>query len=220
MKFSEWEPLYRSICADFGFDPDEDLMSVRILKAVTMNSDLCDEDAIIPLIGRTVTVIGDADCLEDDLSACPPEGSVICSGSAVLRMLRAGIRPDIVVTDLDGNINAQLEASSEGAVTLILAHGDNADLVRQYAPLFTGPVVLTTQNAPERTVFNFGGFTDGDRCVCLAREFGAERILLLGFDFEHPRAKDGTDPAVKLRKLGWARRIILGGGSDDIVQPT
>lgn len=219
MKFSQWEPVYRSICEDFGFSPDEDMMSVRILKAVTMNSDLCDEDAVVPLIGRTVTVIGDADCLEDDLSKLPPEGAVICSGSAVLRMLRAGIRPDIVVTDLDGNINAQLEASSEGAVTLILAHGDNTDLVRQSAPLFTGPVILTTQNAPERTVFNFGGFTDGDRCVCLAREFGAERILLLGFDFEHPRQKEGSDMVRKLRKLQWARRIIFDGEHDDIVQP-
>ncbi len=219
MKFCEWEPLYREICSDFGYDPAEDAMSVRVLKAVTMNSDLCDEDAVIPLIGDTVTVVGDSPGLEGDLARHPPEGCVICSGSAVLRLLRAGLRPDIVVTDLDGNINAQLEASSEGAVTLILAHGDNTDLVRTYAPLFTGPVILTTQGVPENTVFNYGGFTDGDRCVCLAREFGARRIVLLGFDFEHPNPKEGSDPAVKLRKLAWARRIIFSGDSSDIVQP-
>ncbi len=219
MKYSEWEPVYRDICSDFGYDPDADSMSVRVLKAVTMNSDLCDDDAIAPLIGGTVTVVGDSPGLEEDISRLPPEGCVICSGSAVLRLLRAGIRPDIVVTDLDGNINAQLEASSDGAVTLILAHGDNTDLVRSYAPLFAGPVVLTTQGRPENTVFNYGGFTDGDRCVCLAREFGARRILLLGFDFEHPTPKEGSDPAVKLRKLAWARRIIFSGDSSDIVQP-
>ncbi len=219
MKFSEWEPVYRDICADFGFDPDADALSVRVLKAVTMNSDLRDEDAVIPLIGSAVTVVGDSPGLEDDLSRHPPEGCVICSGSAVLRLLRVGMKPDIVVTDLDGNINAQLEASSDGAVTLILAHGDNTDLVRTFAPLFPGPVILTTQGRPENTVFNYGGFTDGDRCVCLAREFGARRIVLLGFDFDHPTPKEGSDPAVKLRKLAWARRIIFSGGGSDIVQP-
>ncbi len=219
MKFFEWEPVYREICSDFGYDSDADAMSVRVLKAVTMNSDLRDEDAVIPLIGESVTVIGDSPGLEDDLAAHNPEGAIICSGSAVLRLLRFGLLPDIVVTDLDGNINAQLEASSKGAVTLILAHGDNTDLVRSYAPLFQGPVILTTQGRPENTVFNYGGFTDGDRCVCLAREFGARRILLLGFDFDHPNPKEGCDPAVKLRKLAWARRIIFSGDASDIIQP-
>ncbi|MCQ2079839.1 MAG: DUF115 domain-containing protein, partial [archaeon] len=160
MKYSEWEPTYLEICDDLGFSPGSDSQSVRILKAVTMNSDLCDEDAIIPLMRPVVSVIGDAPCLEDDLSRMPLQGTIICSGSAVLRLLRAGFRPDIVVTDLDGNINAQLEASSEGAVTLILAHGDNMDLVQRHAPLFQGKVVLTTQGEPQNTVFNFGGVTD------------------------------------------------------------
>ena len=219
MKYSEWEPIYRELCADFGYDSTEDSMSVRVLKAVTMNSDLCDEDALLPLIKETVTVIGDSPGLEEDLKLHVPEGTILCSGSAVLRLLRAGYKPDIVVTDLDGNINAQLEASSEGAVTLILAHGDNTDLVRTYAPLFTGPVILTTQGPPENTVFNYGGFTDGDRCVCLAREFGARRIVLLGFDFDHPNPKEGSDSAVKLHKLAWARRIIFSGDASDIIQP-
>lgn len=218
MKFSDWEPIYMQICSDLGFSPESDASSVRILKAVTMNSDLCDEDAFKDMIGETVSVIGDSPGLERDLVQ-GTEGCIICSGSAVLRLLRLGIRPDIVVTDLDGNINAQLEASSEGAVTLILAHGDNMQLVQAYAPLFTGPVVLTTQGRPENTVFNYGGFTDGDRCVCLAREFGARSIRLYGFDFENPNPKEGSDPEIKRRKLAWARRIIYSPG-DDIVDCT
>ena len=78
------------------------------------------------------------------------------------------------------------------------------------AGLFKGPVVLTTQSVPENTVLNFGGFTDGDRAVCIAQELGARRVLLEGFDFEHPNPKPGSDPAVKLRKLAWAERIIHG----------
>ena len=120
--------------------------------------------------------------------------------------------------DLDGDIDAQLEASSRGTVTLILAHGDNSELVARYAPLFRGKVVLTTQNRPHGNVLCFGGFTDGDRAVCLARHFGIRRIILLGFDFDNPSFKDGSDPAMKARKLRWAEKII-DPSSPDIVWP-
>lgn len=31
MKFNEWEPLYREIINDMGYDPDQDAHSARIL---------------------------------------------------------------------------------------------------------------------------------------------------------------------------------------------
>jgi len=218
VKFSEWEPIYRAVCADFGFDPALDAESVRILRAVTPNSDLTDEDGIAPLIGSTVTVCGAAAVLEDNLRRRPPEGTLIAAGSAAGRVLAVGLEPELLVTDLDGEIGPQLELSRRGTLTLILAHGDNMDLVRQYAPLFQGPVVLTCQGKPAGIVLNFGGFTDGDRAVCLAREFGARKVLLEGFDFDHPYPKPGTDPARKLKKLQWAARII-GLSAPDLVRP-
>ena len=183
----------------------------RYLQYKTLQEhDLQHFDAWASMFGETVTVFGDAPCLESDVGALPPEGTLIASGSAVGRVMALGIVPDVVVTDLDGDIDPQLEASSGGALTFIHAHGDNQDLVRMYAGLFKGPVVLTTQSVPENTVLNFGGFTDGDRAVCIAQELGARRVLLEGFDFEHPNPKPGSDQAVKLRKLAWAERIIQG----------
>ncbi len=217
MKFDEWEPLYLEICRDFGIDPDSDLMSVRLLCSLTLNSDLRDSDSIAVLMTDTVSVIGDSPGLEEDLRRHVPEGCILCSGSAVRRLISAGYSPNLVVTDLDGDIESQLEASRSGALTLILAHGDNTVLVREYAYQFAGPVILTSQGRPFGNVFCFGGFTDGDRAVCVAREFGAKRILLYGFDFEHPNPKEGRDPETKLRKLSWARRIIYAGGGADIV---
>ena len=215
MKFSEWEPIYLEICSDMGYDPLYDDMSARVLLAVTQNSDLRDG---IELIGPSVTVLGSSSGLEEDIRTKGTEGTVIAAGSAVGRAVAAGVRPDIVVTDLDGDIEPQIEACNAGATAFIHAHGDNADLVGRYAPLFRGPAVITTQGKPFGILMNFGGFTDGDRAVCIAREFGAERIRLLGFDFEHPYPKEGCDPAVKKRKLAWARRIIFGGpsGGSDI----
>ncbi len=208
MKFCDWEPVYLSICSDMGYDPLLDDMSARTLLAVLQNSDVRDDDSVAPLVGRTATVLGASRGLEEDIASKGVEGTVIASGSAVGRALAAGVRPDIVVTDLDGDIQPQIDACNGGVLTVILAHGDNPDLVRTCAPLFRGPVVPATQGRPFGILRNYGGFTDGDRAVCLADEFGAEEIRLLGFDFEDPYPKEGRDPEVKKRKLAWARRII------------
>ena len=208
MKQSEWMPLYSEILEDMGYDRLQDESCARLLKAVTMNSDLVTEDEVAHMFGDRCTVFGDAPCLEADIGSTPPEGTLISAGSAVARLNALGIAPDVVVTDLDGPIGPQLEASARGCLTFIHAHGDNQDLVREYAGRFSGPVILTTQSVPDTVVANYGGFTDGDRAVCIAQEFGCREILLEGFDFERPNRKDGSDPAVKLRKLAWARRII------------
>lgn len=208
MRFSDWEPMYLEILEDLGFDRNDDEMGVRILKMVTVNSDLMDDDEFGDCFSDEVTVFGDALCLEEDIDNRGYAGTLVASGSSVGRLLAKGILPDIVVTDLDGDIGPQIEASSSGAVTAVHAHGDNHDLIRMHASSFRGRMVLTTQSTPENTVYDFGGFTDGDRAVCMAVHFGASRVHLRGFDYSHPMPKVGSDPAMKLRKLAWAERII------------
>lgn len=64
-------------------------------------------------------------------------------------------------------------------------------------------MVGSTQTVPLANVHNFGGFTDGDRCVFLAQEMGASAIVLIGFDFSDPHVN-----AIKMKKLEWARKLI------------
>ncbi len=90
---------------------------------------------------------------------------------------------------------------------MILGHGDNGPAVRRWAPQFAGRTVATTQSRPSGGLFDFGGFTDGDRAVYLADHFGAKEIRLSGWDFEHPSAKD-EDPRRKRRKLDWAYILL------------
>lgn len=212
---SDWEPLYQQILSEFGYSRDDDEACVRVLKAVTVNSDLIDDDEALEFFSSTVTIVGNAPCLEGDVSGFTPQGKVIVSGSAVSRIRSLGIHIDVVVTDLDGDVESQIQASSDGALTFIHAHGDNVDLVRDHAWRFKGHVILTTQSHPENTVSNYGGFTDGDRAVCIARHFGARRLYLVGFDYDEPMVKEGSDASTKLRKLAWAKRII--GDSPDII---
>lgn len=212
MRQSDWFPLYEEILADMGYDRSADEACARVLKAVTMSSDLVAEDDVAHIFGREATVFGDAACLESDMGEMGVHGTTVASGSCVHRLLDAGVLPAVVVTDLDGDIASQLEASSSGSLTFIHAHGDNMDLVREYARRFTGPIILTTQSVPDTVVANYGGFTDGDRAVCIAQEFGAADVWLEGFDFLHPNPKPGSDPGTKLRKLAWAERIIRSIG--------
>ncbi len=216
MRNEDWEPVYSEILSDMGYDRSSDENSAKVLKTLMLNADLIMDDDLEGIIGDTVSVFGAADSLRSDISRKEPEGTLISAGSATSVLMDLGILPDIVVTDLDGDVQKQIEASRRGAVTLIHAHGDNIDLIMRYAKEFTGKVILTTQSKPDLVLCNFGGFTDGDRAVCLARHFGARRIMLYGFDFENPSQKDGSDPEIKRKKLAWAKRII--GDSPDIVR--
>lgn len=214
MRNEDWEPVYSEILADMGYDRASDENSARVLKALMVNADLITEDELG--IGDTVSVFGAADCLVDDIRKKSPEGTLISAGSATSAVMDAGIVPDVVVTDLDGDVGRQIEANRAGAVAVLHAHGDNIDLIMRYAKEFTGKVIITTQSKPDNVICNFGGFTDGDRAVCLARHMGARHIRLYGFDFDDPSKKDGSDPQIKMKKLSWAKRII--GDSADIVR--
>ena len=206
MEFSEWEPLYESILQEFGYSRSDDEASARLLKTLMQNADLIDDDDIS--ITDSVLVFGPASPYFDGIDG----RTVISAGSATKQLMDERLVPDIVVTDLDGDIGSQIEASRRGAVTFIHAHGDNADLIMDHAKEFTGPVVLTTQSRPDNVIRNYGGFTDGDRAVFIALALGAEEVELRGFDFSGPVCKEGSDPSVKMQKLRWAKRLIDGLG--------
>lgn len=216
MQYSDWEPIYNQILEDMGYDKGMDETSVRILKMVTVNCDLMDEEELTKIIGTEVTIFGNSDNLEKDIENLKPIGTFIASGSAVSKLLRMKIIPDIIVTDLDGDIVPQIQASEDGTISLLHAHGDNHTAILMYASRFKGPVILTTQSKPDTIVLNFGGFTDGDRAVCLAKHYGAKKILLEGFDFDNPGQKINCDPEKKLKKLKWAKKIIYDYNKTDV----
>jgi uncharacterized Rossmann fold enzyme len=205
MKFNEWEPLYREIINDMGYDPDQDALSARILSEMLFEiKRSASLKTLFELIkDNDVLVCGNAPCLGEDLLKIEPsEYCIIAADGATAVLMNAGIVPHIIVTDLDGDIEAQIEANSQGAVMVVHAHGDNIPAINSVVPQL-GNIIGSTQVQPLENVFNFGGFTDGDRCVFLAKEFQASGIMMIGFDFNDP---DVTD--VKKKKLKWAKKLI------------
>jgi len=208
MRWEQWGPLYERIAAEFGFSVDEDRAAAWELSRLAERLDVRGDEHLRRVVGRQACVLGHGPGLEAALEGLRPSGPVIAADGAASCFLEAtGRAPDVIVTDLDGG--ADLEGMSRSGSTVVAhAHGDNVDRMRGIVPMLSGPVVLTCQCGPVPPVLCHGGFTDGDRAVELARCAGAEEIELVGFDFLTPRRKDGRDPAVKARKLAWARRII------------
>jgi hypothetical protein len=205
MKFNEWEPLYREIINDMGYDPDQDAHSARILSDMLFDiKRSASLKTLFELIkDNDVLVCGNAPCLGEDLLKIEPsEYCIIAADGATAVLMNAGIVPHIIVTDLDGDIEAQIEANRQGAVMVVHAHGDNFPAINSVVPQLCD-IIGSTQAQPLENVFNFGGFTDGDRCVFLAKEFQTSGIIMIGFDFNDT---DVTD--VKKKKLKWAKKLI------------
>ena len=95
-----------------------------------------------------------------------------------------------------------LAANERGSAVVVHAHGDNMAALKEYVP-WLRRVLGTTQAEPIEGIYNFGGFSDGDRCVFLARRFGAAKIKIIGFDYDDPNVTP-----VKMMKLKWARRLV------------
>src|SRR3972149_4599863 len=205
MDFEEWDVYYRQILEDFGYSREEDERSARILDAKLGGTRIDPED-LRPLFGgKEATIAGNAPRLVDELAAVPHP---IVAADEATSVLRAnGIRPDVIVTDLDGYVEDQIAANREGSVAVIHAHGDNISAVERWAPRFIGRGPAPTPPRPFGRIHNFGGFTDGDRAAFLADHLGAASLLLLGFDFENPSPKD-EDRETKKRKLDWAYVLI------------
>lgn len=210
MKFEQWEPYYKAILEDFGWTPEGDEAAASLLSSMLPMQSPYLEKVRELIRDHDVIVCGKAPTLEKDIEKIDwwYKYTVIAADGAVTTLLQQGIVPDIVVTDLDGSHVDLLKADALGSIMLVHAHADNVDSVKEMVPKLMH-VVGTTQAAPLSNVYNFGGFSDGDRCVFLAKEFEAKSIRIIGFDLG-----DKNVTPKKLKKLKWARKLLAVLGFD------
>ena len=199
MNYEDWEPLYDEILDYFQFDREADAEAAVLLGTLLPRDDVATLESLIH--DRPVTVCGNAPNLLAQLDRI--HGVVLAADAAADLLYSNGIRPDAVFTDLDGATEAFFRMNREGTVMVVHAHGDNMRLLRAWVPDFEGPLVGTTQGPPRPGVYNFGGFSDGDRAAFAAAHFGAGSIQFAGFDLDD----DSVDP-IKRGKLAWARRLL------------
>ena len=126
----------------------------------------------------------------------------------------------LLVSDGDGDPHID-EAAQRGILHAIHAHGDNEEslisMIDRLIALEMPPAVLLTHQTPDRIegMLNPGGFTDGDRAVCLCAFLGVpvETIRLIGYTTsEIGRWTGNTDPIRKMRKLTFMQEVLDGLG--------
>jgi len=190
---SEWLKLYGWIASKLGIDTSRDELATDILSSI-IGDKYVDPDILEDLIhDRNVIVFGAGPSLIPDVLAVEwvinhigRRGIVlITADGATKALVEHGLNPDIVVTDLDGYIDYILEAGLKGSIIVIHGHGDNIDCINSLTPVFLNHNVKihgTTQVKPRWNIFNYGGFTDGDRALFLALNFKPRRVILAGMD--------------------------------------
>lgn len=205
MNFVDWFPLYLQITDSLKINRALDYKSSILLRKSIQNSD----NIVESYRGRSAYIVGNGPNMKANLGTISG-GYVIVADSAIEIYRSMYGNPDIIVTDLDGNINSIIDAYNKGSIVFLHAHGDNMDKIIKYAKYFPGGIA-TTQYIPMAHLYNYGGFSDGDRAAFLADYLGAPHITLLGFDFKNVTVKPYYDSEAILRKkikLRWAEYLL------------
>lgn len=223
-----WLEKYLEIAEIMDYDVARDRWAAenfaKALRARSIEPPLDDLRRL--LFRKPVIVFGAGPTLDDyiDQLLCTfPEAyerfTLISADGATQALVERGVSPHIVVTDLDGDIGSIFSAARRKSIIVVHAHGDNVEKVTQcMGEMFsvTKRVLGTTQVEPVPPLQNFGGFTDGDRAVFMAANYGASAIVLIGMDFGKVvgrRSKpwlrhDVTAKGDKLKKLKIAYELV------------
>ena len=241
MKFETWNQWYKRILEDFGFSKDEDEKTAKVLNEILDKQDSIKFKNLIdnipnenPIFQNTnkardiknAIVFGAGPSLKKDIKLIKDKCNenkeyfkdyiLIVADGATTGVLEENILPDIIVTDLDGKIEDLMLANEMGSVFVLHAHGNNLDQILKYTKTIN-KVLGTTQSKPLSNLYNFGGFTDGDRAVFLAVALGVKKIILAGMDFgnittKYSRPNLASEIAeadeVKKKKLKYAEELV------------
>ena len=211
---SEWTALYSMIKSRLPLSFDRDQYATDVLSGLISAHRGRTTLEQLPRLRGAVVVFGCGKNLEEDTRLYKEKYShlpVIAADGSTKHLLEEGVQPLIVVTDLDGDVRYINLAAQRGSIVVVHAHGDNVDRLRAVVPRLDGRLVGSTQVEPRPFVYNFGGFTDGDRSVFLARALGSTRVILAGFDLDSPHycpSDIAKDLSVKRLKLEVARVLL------------
>ena len=226
MDFNEWEGWYKEILDTLGFSREGDENSAELLdKILDEKGCLTLEQFFDEIMEKKDTskfiVVGAGPSIKKHIKYVKENYDlndylIVSADGATTAMLEDDLVPDIVATDLDGKMEDLLAANSLGSYFVIHAHGDNEPLIDKWTTSFD-KILGTTQSKPVGHLYNFGGFTDGDRAMFFTLALGCEEMILAGMDFgttvtkySRPNIEGATGPAdeVKTKKLIFAERLL------------
>lgn len=210
MDWKLWKPKYEEIVKRLDLDKEKDKEAAKILNQLTKRMNVAKLRKQIK--NKQTIIFGAGPSLERDLKKLTNAGwlnKVLISADGATTAVAKYKNPDIIVTDLDGNMDDQLESWKKGSWMVVHAHGDNIERIKKYVPQLSERIVGTVQvESPHLP--NFGGFTDGDRAAFLAHELGSSRIFLAGMNLGKKIGKHTgqTNKKQKLIKLEVGKKML------------
>jgi len=211
MVISGWNKKYLEILHEFRYSEKLDMKSAVILNSL-LKKTVSNKIINNKIKGKTVFVIGSGPSLYLAIPVLKKFKKTvkIVADSAIKPLVENGIKPDIVVTDLDGDEDSLIKIGKTDAIFVVHAHGDNIHKLN-FVENFKN-CIGTTQSKSFKKIQNFGGFTDGDRAVFLANHFNAKKIILFGMDLgekigQYSQTKP-VDRRIKLKKLRKAKYLL------------
>ncbi len=220
INYNNWNKWYQKILFDFKFSQDDDEKSANILNKIIEkkgkfnieNIDVLEEGIVF---GAGPSIKKHIDYIKNNYNL--KNYTLIAADGATTALLEENIIPDIIVTDLDGNIDSIIEANQKGSILYVHAHGDNIDKIKTYIDDLKN-IIPTTQSEKHDLLENYGGFTDGDRAVHIGvYALNLSKIIMAGMDFgniitnySRPEINTSLKKADKFKelKLKYAEELI------------
>ncbi|MFX1512599.1 MAG: 6-hydroxymethylpterin diphosphokinase MptE-like protein [Promethearchaeota archaeon] len=217
---AEWYP---QILKSFDFDSNEDKKAAKLLSAKLNDVTSPNLSMLFDHIYKKPTLVaGAGPSLEDGLKQFfntfnAQSITKIAADGAAKGFLDFGSVPDIVITDGDGLRLEELNLLIQGKSLLVIhAHGDNIPFLISLKEEILRHTIGSTQTASIPHLYNWGGFTDGDRAIILAEIMAAQEIFLVGMDFgpiigrysKPPYLQESIANESKKKKLQFAQAII------------
>jgi len=206
-----WATRYNEIINDFGYSKKNDIQSSKLLNSLLSKKTRITE--LKKLIeNESIFIIGAGPSL---LSCIPilkkyKKITKIVADGATRALVENNLKADIVVTDLDGDIPTLKTVGKTNTIMIVHAHGDNIEKLHLVSNFKN--CIGTTQVRSFEKIHNFGGFTDGDRCVFLANHFKAKKIILFGMDFGNTIGSFSktkiSNKNMKIRKLRRGKQLL------------
>lgn len=228
MDWSSWEPFYKKLAIELNLNIEQDYKAADEFKNIVMkinqNGYRKNLEKLKKKKSDYVWIFGAGPSLDHDFSIfvaySTPKDLIVGVDGACLFLLQHKIYPDIIFSDLDGSLEAIETCLQHGSILILHAHGDNSKIVQQFSPkLLPNNFIPTIQTKPDEPfLYNFGGFTDGDRAIsAILTWFLSVKVLLLGFTFGKIQGKYSKPTILKnhseasefkLKKLSFAKYFI------------
>ena len=206
-----WAARYNEIVNDFGYSKKKDVQSSRLLDSLLSKKTRITQ--LKKLIeNESIFIIGAGPSLLSCIPILKKYNKItkIVADGATRALIENNLKANIVVTDLDGDIPVLKRVGKTNTIMVVHAHGDN--LEKLYIAKNFKKCIGTTQAKPFGKIHNFGGFTDGDRCVFLANHFKARKIILFGMDFGTTIGSFSktriANKDIKIRKLRRGKKLL------------